>query len=368
MSREMISILSIISKNFIQSKLKIRTKPKVLQLPITGKCNSRCVTCNVWKNKAPVDIDPDDLKNILKQEYFNEVMTVGLNGGEPTLHRGFKDVLDAVLILPKIRVVHLISNAMLSARLLDMLEYSKLQCSQKGVVFNYTISIDGVNQVHNIVRGIPTAFQKTMTSLESILKDQKKYCDNIYIGCTISKYNVYYLAEVDIYFTRYNIPISYHLAVPNKRIGTFNEADYSVLSDPRAKLMAEEFFLGRYPVETNKVLKLRYFMNYFYLKNGGKNRLATCAYLHRDVTIDEHLNTYLCATASDKIGNLKENTFEELIKKGAVKEIEQRISKQCDTCIHYVDYPSLRGLFIFLKYYINDRINWNIKFKYLAKW
>lgn len=364
----MISILIMISKNFLQDKLKYRTKPSTIQLPITGKCNSRCVTCNVWKNKAPVDLDPDELRKVLKQSYFNEVMTVGLNGGEPTLHRRFREVLDAVLELPKLRVVHLISNAMLSTRLLDMLEYCKQQCSAKGVIFNYTISIDGVNKVHNEVRGLPTAFERTMTSLTEIIKDKEKYCNNIYIGCTISKYNVFYMAEIDSYFAKYNLPVSYHLAVPNKRIGTFNSADYSVLADPRAKLMAEEFFLSKYPIEPNKILKIRYFINYFYLKHGGTNRLATCGYLHRDVTIDEHLNVYLCATASDRIGNLKENTFDDLIKNGQVKMIEERTSHQCDTCIHYVDYPSLRGLFIFLKYSINDRLKWSIKFKYLAKW
>ena len=53
--------------------LKIRTKPKTLQLPITSRCNSRCKTCNVWKTKERIDIDPEQLKRALEDSYFSNI-------------------------------------------------------------------------------------------------------------------------------------------------------------------------------------------------------------------------------------------------------------------------------------------------------
>ncbi|MDR0537809.1 MAG: radical SAM protein [Tannerellaceae bacterium] len=367
LKKNILKLIRIIS-DFFQAELNYRTKPRVLQLPITSKCNSRCVTCNVWKNKTPIDIEPDKLKDILGDPYFNEVTTVGINGGEPTLHLRFEDVVNAVLSLPKIKNIHLISNAILTKRLLSLMKSCKQLCSASGCVFNYTISIDGISQTHNTVRGVSTAFNKTIESLEEIMKDKNSYCDNIDIGCTISKYNVYNLVEFETYFSNYEININYHLAVPNKRIGTFYNADYSVLSDKRAKLMAEEFFLVKYK-EANQIKnKIKYFMNFYYLNKGGKGRLATCHYLHQDITIDEKLDVFLCATASDKIGNLTVNTFNSLIKSGKVNEIEKNISELCDTCIHYCDFPSLKGLFIMFKYFIANRIRYMFLIKNLSKW
>jgi len=348
---------------FLQVKLRYRTKPKVIQLPITSKCNSRCITCNIWKNRLPIDIDAEELKKILQQTCFNKVKAVGINGGEPTLHRQYKEVINAILTLPKLQEIYLISNGLMPSKLLPMLEYGKQQAAAKGVSFNCTISIDGIDRTHNTVRGIPAAFDKTIASLCEIMNNRDKYCDNLDIGCTISKYNVYHLAEYDTYTSELNIPVYYHLAVPNKRIGTFNDCSYSVLSDKRAKLMAEEFFLTKFLHGKTLYNKMRYFMNFYYLKNDGKKRLATCNYLYRDVTVDENLNLYLCATASDCIGNLKNSDFNSFVKNGQFRKIEKQTSTCCDTCIHYAARPSLKGLFTIFIYFITQQIKWNVIFR-----
>ena len=349
--------------SFLQTKLRYRIRPKVIQLPITGKCNSRCVTCNVWKNKSPINISQNELKKILLQPYFKNVKAVGINGGEPTLHEHYEEVINAILELPRLKKIYLISNGLLSSKLFPVLEYGKKQATIKGVSFNCTISVDGINQTHNTVRGIPVAFEKTMANLYEIMNNKDKYCDNLDIGCTISKYNVYHLAEYDSYVSELNIPVYYHLAVPNKRIGTFDDSSYSVLTDKRAKLLTEEFFLTKFLSEKNWYNKKRYFMNFYYLKNAGKKRLAICHYLYRDVTIDENLNLYLCATASDCIGNLQNSDVNSFIKNEQIRKIEKQTSAYCNTCIHYTEQLSLKGLFALFTYVITKRIKWNVIFR-----
>jgi MoaA/NifB/PqqE/SkfB family radical SAM enzyme len=325
------------------------------------------MTCNVWKNKPFTDINPEDLQKVLQDSYFKKIEAVGLNGGEPTLHQNFNEVIDAVLQLPKLKSVHIISNALNTDKILAILKYAKTQCSSKGVRLGLTVSIDGIAEVHNFVRGIPLAFDRTVKSLNEIAGNKNDYCDYMEIGCTVSRHNVFNLAETDSYFSEYSVPVFYHLAVPNKRIGTFDDYDYSVLSDTRAKLMAEEFFLTKYLMDSkNFSEKIRYFMNYYFLKNEGKGRLAMCSYLHRDITVDENLNVYLCATASDRIGNLKENNFKKFIRDGQLKAVENRLRQECNTCIHYVDLPSLKGLFVFCRYHFNERMKWR-KFNILRK-
>jgi len=337
-------------------------------MPITSKCNSKCLTCNVWKQEKRIDLDPIILKEVLKDNFFSKVETVGLNGGELTLYKEYEKLLSAVLSLKSIKTIHIISNGLITKKILSLLEYSKKICTNEGVSIGFTISIDGISGSHDFVRGIKGAYEKTINSLELILQEKEKYCDYIEVGCTVSKYNVGYLSAIDSTLSAFKIPIIYHLAVPNKRIKTFNNSDYSVFEDERARILAAEFFFTQFLTVKSKLAKFRNFSTYYFLLNKGKYRLSACDWLRRDVTIDENLNLYLCATASENIGNLRENPASFYLAKKRFNAIENDISNLCDSCIHYNSLPTIKGLIVFLVSYLNEIFNWKFKFKPIIKW
>ena len=62
-----------------------RKYPKVLQLPITYKCNSRCIMCNVWKMDCSKEMTVEEFANFVKDPIFKKIEAVGINGGEPSL-------------------------------------------------------------------------------------------------------------------------------------------------------------------------------------------------------------------------------------------------------------------------------------------
>ena len=358
----------IVLLDFLQTLFKYRTKPRVLQLPITAKCNSRCLTCNIWKDTSRVDIPADKLEDIFKERYFSKIESVGINGGEPTLHRDFDSLLLALFTLPRLKSIYLISNSINAPKLLLLLENMKCRCNERGIKLGVTISVDGIADEHDYVRGISGSFSKTLHTIETILADKNRYCDSLDLGCTISKYNVYHLAQIESFFESYPVNVTFHLAVPNKRILTFGDAPYSVLTDSRARIMAQEFFLGKYLSTRKKSLKVRYFLNYYYLRSINPDRLSICGFLRQNVTIDENLNLYLCATASDCIGNLTEQTVGKMIKSGKMKQMERKTQEHCATCIHYASIPNLKGLLVFGKNYINDVLVWYGKYRWRAKW
>lgn len=317
-------------------------KPLVIQMPITSRCNSRCKTCNVWKHKDNIDIDHVMLKEVLGDPFFSEVRTVGLNGGEFTLVPSFLSILDAVLSLPRLSGVYLISNGLFPKRLFEYLREAKTKCKEKNILLNICISIDGVESVHENVRGISNCFEKSRLILDELYKNKDCYCDSFSVGCTLSKYNIGFIRETESFFSQYNgLKVEYHLAVPNKRIGTFDDyEDYYVLNDEESRLLATEFFYERFRTAEDEHYKRQSFVNFYFLKHKGHGRLCGCDYLNRDVTIDENLDMSLCATASDIIGNLKKNGASELIKSAKRKKVQQSLKKQCDSCVHY-SYHSL---------------------------
>lgn len=353
----MLSLLKFIIFDSFCKLFHIRQKPRVIQLPITSRCNSRCVTCNVWKHKENHDINPEQLKKTFSDTYFNKVNSVGVNGGELTMVPNLEAIIDSVLTLPSLKFIYVISNGLLPDKLLDTLKMIKHKANAKGVKLSLQLSVDGIGAIHEKTRGVPGCFPRTLRILETMKENQTEYCDIFSVGCTISRSNVTHLRQVAEFFKQYPFDVYYHLAVPNKRIHTFSQSDYYVINNERDRLLAEEFFFDRmYSLSTRKnfLKKFQYFSTYYFLKNGGKGRLSSCSYTLRDLTIDENMNLYLCATASDTLGNLNDASVKTLIKQGSTKKVLADVQSECESCIHYSNAPTWRGLLEFGKYLIRN--------------
>lgn len=350
--------LTFLINHFRTTIFKQRIKPRILQMPITGRCNSRCVTCNIWKRQEGAsELDPVALKQVLSDPFFAQVRLVGLNGGEPSMYKRMDELLDALFVLPKLNRIHVISNAIIEHKLTSMMEIIKAKCTGKGIRVYLTISLDGVGEMHNEVRGIPRVFEKTVATIRTINGDKQKYCDVLDIGTTLSNLNIERVVEIEEFNKSLGIPAYYHLAVPNKRLFNYNaEQTFDIMYSTRSRLLATDYFFGKFKYGKGLRTRLRAFMTYYYLKNEGEGRLAACNYLRSDVTITENLDLFLCATASDKVGNLLENSATELWKNGAMKQREIEVCGNCNTCVHYIVFPTWKGMLLFVRELLRPRI------------
>jgi len=360
----MIKMIGFIFRYLISNVLNIRIKPRELQLPVTGRCNSRCATCNVWKQQEGRDIDATGLKRALQDPFFSKVTVVGINGGEPSLLREPEKLLESLFVLKRLKHFYFISNGLLSGRLLTMMEKIKIRCAERGICVHLCISIDGVGEVHDKVRGVPGAFKKSMHTLELLKANQGKYCDTFEAGFTVSAGNVDDLSEAETYLEMKGIPVHFHLAVPNRRLHNFGNPGFSVLTDRRARLAAMEFFFFRFKYGKGWKQRLRSFLTYDYLLHEGRRRLAGCNYLKSDVTITEALDLHLCATASPKVGNLLEATASRLRKEGGMKRVYGETKPYCEGCVHYIMFPTLRGVRAFGMQLLRPGV-W-LKYKWMA--
>ncbi|NLF44279.1 MAG: radical SAM protein [Bacteroidales bacterium] len=181
--------------------------PKVLQLPITNKCNCRCVMCNIWKNKNTIEFSLDEFAKFLKDPIFKKIESVGINGGEPSLLPNLPDYVDSILTLPKLKHVNIISNGLLSKRFLFVVEEIYKRCKKNKVTFHLSFSLDGVGNIHNTIRGIPNAFEKVVSTIDAVKSNKLKYCDDFNIGCTIVNQNVNNLVELEAFAKAKEYPI-----------------------------------------------------------------------------------------------------------------------------------------------------------------
>ena len=291
-----------------------RLYPRVLQFPITGRCNSKCRTCSVPEQAPDVDMTVERVREIMKNDLFKKLSAIGINGGEPSLVRELPSIIDELLLLPKLESIHMITNGMLTERILEMTKKINESCMTKGVLFSLSVSLDGIEEIYRACRGISN-FDQTIATIRTVVDSPRMYCSSFSAGCTVSKYNVDHLAANDAYCAEYGIPVFYRLAVPNRRIHNQGYSDdFSVLTDDADRRTAMEFFFGKIVDRANRDWKQKftYYAIFKYLEGEGHVRLADCFWKWRDVTIDELGNIYYCATESKCLGMLDGENAKEI--------------------------------------------------------
>ena len=173
--------------------------PKVIQLPITLKCNSRCIMCNVWNMDYSNEYDIHEFSKIIHDPLFKKVESIGINGGEPSLLKNLTAYAEEILTLPSLKSLNIISHGFNSKRLLKSIKNIYQSCKEKGIDFHISISLDGVGKIHDRVRGVNGVFNKTIKTIDEIVNNQSLYCDSFDVGCTIVNQNIDYLLELDAF-------------------------------------------------------------------------------------------------------------------------------------------------------------------------
>lgn len=342
--------------------------PKVIQLPITYNCNSKCVMCNIWKMDHSNEATVSEFARFIDDPLFKKVESVGVNGGEPSLIKSLPEYINEILRLPSLKSLNIISHGFGTKPLLKSLEVIYKSCQEKGVKFHVAISLDGVGEIHNLVRGRPKVFEKTTKTIDEIISNQSKYCDSYDIGCTVVNQNVNYLIELDTYAKSKNYNIKYRLGIENKRIESDKLKDqYSVVYNS-LRQSAKEFFHYKFLEAKSLSNKFKYYAIFYWLNSKVPKRLLGCAWKDEGVTLDSRGVLYYCAVASDKIGSLRDDKGENIF--FADKNIEYRksiISNNCDGCIH--DYSGKAEFTNVLKFIVDIFISkFSMRFYQIKLW
>lgn len=165
--------------------------PESITLFLTQKCNLRCKMCGQWgesgvtKHKSPGDVqaelDFDVLQNFIDQiSYFQPSIT--LFGGEPLLYPKCLELIKYIKT-KKMHVLMITNAAMIKERAIEIV--------QSGLD-ELNVSLDGPNDLHDLIRGMPGLFKNITEGLKEIKAYKKTKGLNfplINLQCTITKYN-----------------------------------------------------------------------------------------------------------------------------------------------------------------------------------
>ena len=184
-------------KYYWLTKTFLNPLPSYVIFFITSKCNSRCKFCFYWKNieenKKKEELTLDEIKKISKN--LSHIQYLTISGGEPFLRDDLPEIIKIFASNNNVQFVSIPTNALLSSRTERMFE--KILKENPNVFFRIALSLDGIGEDHDEVRGVEGSFKKLLETYALLNDLRKKYTNfNIDVTTVFSKFNQYKVKDI----------------------------------------------------------------------------------------------------------------------------------------------------------------------------
>jgi len=295
--------------------------PTSIIFMVTNKCNSRCTTCNLWKNKNVKDLDYKIYNNLPSSLNF-----IGLTGGEPILRN---DLIEIVKILnrkcnkPKFNLAtNGLAPGLIEEKLREILKITKN--------ISVRISIDGIGESHDKIRGIKGSFENAMRTI-SVCK--KLGIKDLGISPVMQDKNLDEIKKVYMLSRKLKIEFNISPVENGRRYGKF---DNRLSKIGRIKEILN--FMIKNELKSAKPKSwfraFYYYGLFHYLKGkivGKRKMIMPCLALEKLFLLDPSGNVVPCTLLDNKIGSIKDENFRELWTSGKAQDA-RRMIKKCPGC------------------------------------
>lgn len=149
---------------------------------LTWRCNSKCITCSIWRGEIKKSNDEILKIESLKKIYSNvKAKIVYLTGGEVSLKENFVEIAE---------IIHRTSGARISFAtngiLIDKIKRDVLLLKKKKIPFDISLSCNGFQQIHDFSRNIVGNYQK----IENLIYFLKKNNITFSLSYTAFPFNI----------------------------------------------------------------------------------------------------------------------------------------------------------------------------------
>ncbi|MEL6132732.1 MAG: radical SAM protein, partial [Bacteroidota bacterium] len=150
--------------------------------------------CLIWKNKKTKTLSIEELQATFQDDLFSGIAYVGVSGGEPTLRTDLPDVFRAICsAFPNLKGVGIITNGIIETSVKNKILDIARVCDTFAVPFNVMFSLDGIGDVHDIVRGRSNNYDSVWSLINYFHRETDIPTS---FGCTISASNALYVDEL----------------------------------------------------------------------------------------------------------------------------------------------------------------------------
>lgn len=278
---------------------------------VTYRCNARCTMCNRYKcpSKPEEELSIETIKK-LPQMYFTNI-----TGGEPFIRQDLKDIVRE--LYKKSERIVISTNGFFTDRIIELCE----EFPNVGI----RISIEGLEETNNKIRGLDDGFNKGYTTLKKLV--ELKHPD-VGFGMTVQDSNakdlveLYKLSdELNMEFATASLHNSFYFVEAKNII-----KDRMMVGQEFEKLI-NELLKSKSPKKWFRAYFNHGLINYIF----GQKRLLPCDMAFDTFFIDPYGDVMPCNGTKEKevMGNLNEQSWEELWNSQKAESVRNKV-RHCD--------------------------------------
>lgn len=300
----------------IKTRVSKKLKPRWCVFTCVEICNSRCKHCNIWQTPAdPERLTYPEILKTFQHPYLSDLEYVIITGGEPTLRDDIVEVFKIIHACCPKATLQLSTNGLAS----DKIKRIVKEILDEGIRLDVGLSLDGVGNKHDDMRGVPGNFKKIDGLIDYFKTLKEEYSKfNFSLSTTVSELTVDNYDEIKEYAMKKDVDIEYS-AYQSAPFYKHSESDKDMSRDNKMKRIVEDM-----PPSPRKGAWLDHL--------NGKSIRFPCFALRNFFVLLHNGDVVPCLLYSDKVaGNVKKNTVEEIFDNN---NIRKDIVEPCPGCLN----------------------------------
>lgn len=314
--------------------------PFLVTLVVTRRCNSRCRMCNIWQDKDSPQLSLEQIQHIFGRDDFSFVRQLVLTGGEPTLRSDLPDLFEVVrAACPNLEHVELAVNGLNTRRTVEYVERMLGSIEQSpGRINRFVaqVSLDGIGDIHDDIRGIHGAYRAVCETLDGLGRLEKRYpILNRRLSCVVMPQNLAHVEPLRAFAREQDCSIFFSPAVLSgeyfRNLDGGNDLTF-ISGEGRNEEAAKAFAkLGSYAKK--KAMHFYYEDVSRMLQGAERSRLCMMGFY--GLVIEHDGSVYPCVNfETNSFGNLLEQSFDEVWFGPQAKAARQELRHSaCPTCV-----------------------------------
>ncbi len=288
-----------------------RLLPFSLVISVSYRCNSRCKTCGVWRRESE-ELSLEEWRQVFAR-LGRAPFYLTFTGGEPFLRSDLPELVIAAAELCRPAVITIPTNGLLTRRILDGVE--DICAAAPGSQVGLNLSLDGVGDEHDEIRGVPGNWQRAMDTWRGLKELQARHANLVLsVHTVVSRFNAERIPAI-VEGLAFLEPDSYITEVAEERVelGTVGwditprPEQYGVIADylsARAKAAPAkglarftQAFRGRYYQLARRVLE-------------EGRQVIPCQAGWASGHIAPNGDVWTCCVRAEPVGNLRETGYD----------------------------------------------------------
>lgn len=287
--------------------------PREAVIRLTNACNARCRMCSLWEEKEISLFDA-----ALLQKLPAGLKSISLSGGEPFLRNDLAEIVARIKdVCPKSRIV-ISTNGILTETINMQME--KIIMIEPEIAVR--ISVDGVGDVHDKIRGVKDAYLRVMATLKRLKKLKVR---DLGIAMTVTDFNV---EEMDkVYQISRQEKVKFNCQVVHNSEFYYRKNNNVISQGGLLKKILNKIILSELKSWRPQALFKTYYYKGIWEHVNYLPRLYPCNAGNLFFYLDQEGKVYPCQFLNRGIGNLHKESFSAIWNSKEACQVREELKK-----------------------------------------